>query len=159
MTTTIIGVLAALAVLVLTIELLRRRALREKYAVIWLVVSLVAVVFTVFPGLLLRVSQRLGFQIPANFVFAIAALVLLVVGMQLSLEVGRLEDRSQRLAEEVGLLRHDIEQLRREHDASSSPMLDEAPEVATAAEHVDPVAPGHPGPQPTGADDGGSASV
>ncbi len=114
MTTTIIGVLAAFAVLVLTVELLRRRALREKYAVIWLVVSLVAVVFTVFPGLLLRVSQRLGFQIPANFVFAIAALVLLVVGMQLSLEVGRLEDRSQRLAEEVGLLRHDIEQLRRE---------------------------------------------
>jgi hypothetical protein len=125
MTTTIIGVLAALAVLVLTVELLRRRALREKYAVIWLIVSIVAVVFTVFPGLLLRVSQRLGFQIPANFVFAIAALVLLVVGMQLSLEVGRLEDRSQRLAEEVGLLRHDIEQLRREHDARAESAADD----------------------------------
>jgi hypothetical protein len=131
MTTTIIGVLAALAVLVLTVELLRRRALREKYAVIWLIVSVVAVVFTVFPSLLLRVSQRLGFQIPANFVFAIAALVLLVVGMQLSLEVGRLEDRSQRLAEEVGLLRHDIEQLRREHDErADSAGLD--PRIASA---------------------------
>jgi len=119
MNITIIGVLAALAVLVLTVELLRRRALREKYAVIWLIVSIAAVVFTVFPGLLLRLSQRLGFQIPANFVFAIAALVLLIVGMQLSLEVGRLEDRSQRLAEEVGLLRHDIEQLRSERGTTS----------------------------------------
>ncbi len=143
MTTTIIGVLAAFAVLVLTVELLRRRALREKYAVIWLVVSLVAVVFTVFPGLLLRVSQRLGFQIPANFVFAIAALVLLVVGMQLSLEVGRLEDRSQRLAEEVGLLRHDIEQLRREH-AGSAP--------TDPAEPPDSLGDGG-----AGADDGGDA--
>jgi hypothetical protein len=155
MTTTIIGVLAALAVLVLTVELLRRRALREKYAVIWLVVSVVAVVFTVFPGLLLRVSQRLGFQIPANFVFAIAALVLLVVGMQLSLEVGRLEDRSQRLAEEVGLLRHDIEQLRREHDvraenAAVDPHLTTAPTDAASSDD------GHADTRPD-VDEGGSA--
>ena len=147
MNITIIGVLAALAVLVLTVELLRRRALREKYAVIWLIVSVAAVVFTVFPGLLLRVSQRLGFQIPANFVFAIAALVLLIVGMQLSLEVGRLEDRSQRLAEEVGLLRHDIEQLRSERAST-----------AGALETDDPVAPPPSGP-PTDAGDGGSDSV
>jgi hypothetical protein len=147
MNITIIGVLAALAVLVLTVELLRRRALREKYAVIWLIVSIAAVVFTVFPGLLLRVSQRLGFQIPANFVFAIAALVLLIVGMQLSLEVGRLEDRSQRLAEEVGLLRHDIEQLRSERTST-----------AGALETDDPVAPPQGAPV-TDAGDGGSDLV
>jgi hypothetical protein len=147
MNITIIGVVAALAVLVLTIELLRRRALREKYAVIWLIVSIVAVVFTVFPGLLLRVSQRLGFQIPANFVFAIAALVLLVVGMQLSLEVGRLEDRSQRLAEEVGLLRHDIEQLRTERTTTLGVIETEDPAVPPSASSV------------RDAGDGGSASV
>ena len=140
MTTTIVGVLAALAVLVLTVELLRRRALREKYAVIWLVVSIMAVVFTLFPGLLQRVSQRLGFQIPANFVFAIAALVLLVVGMQLSLEVGRLEDRSQRLAEEVGLLRHDIEALRVERDGAAPSGSPEAAESPPTAHPEDPVA-------------------
>jgi hypothetical protein len=155
MTTTIIGVLAALAVLVLTVELLRRRALREKYAVIWLVVSVVAVVFTVFPGLLLRVSQRLGFQIPANFVFAIAALVLLVVGMQLSLEVGRLEDRSQRLAEEVGLLRHDIEQLRREHDARAE-TTDVDPRLTSAPTDAASVDDGRADTRPD-VDEGGSA--
>jgi hypothetical protein len=61
---------------------------------------------------LTTVSEKLGFSLPSNLVFALAALVLLVVGMQLSLEVGRLEDRSQRLAEEVALLRHDLESLR-----------------------------------------------
>jgi hypothetical protein len=112
MNISVVGVLASLAVLVLTVELLRRRALREKYAVLWLVVALLGVLFTVFPSLLLSVSTRLGFQVPANFVFALAAIVLLVVGMQLSLEVGRLEDRSQRLAEEVGLLRQELEEVR-----------------------------------------------
>jgi hypothetical protein len=109
MNVTLVGVLASLLVLVLTVELLRRRALREKYAVLWLVVSIVAVLFTVFPSLLGEVSARLGFAVPANFLFALAALVLLVVSMQLSLEVGRLENRTQRLAEELAILRHDVE--------------------------------------------------
>ncbi|MBI1376859.1 MAG: DUF2304 family protein [Frankiales bacterium] len=112
MSTSLVGVVASLAVLALTIELLRRRALREKYAVLWLVVSLLGVLFTVFPGLLTSVARRLGFALPANLVFAMAALVLLVVGMQLSLEVGRQEDRSQRLAEELALLRQQLEELR-----------------------------------------------
>jgi len=112
--TTIVGVLAGLAVLLFTVELLRRNALREKYAVLWLLVALTGVVFTVFPNLLAGLAHRLGFQVPANLVFALAALVLLVVGMQLSLEVGRLEDRSQRLAEEVALLRLDIDRLEAE---------------------------------------------
>jgi hypothetical protein len=107
----LVGVVAGIFVLILTIELLRRHALREKYAVLWLLISLIGVTFTVFPGVLEWVSSKLGFNLPSNLVFALAALVLLVVGMQLSLEVGRLEDRSQRLAEEIALLRHDLEAL------------------------------------------------
>jgi hypothetical protein len=113
----VVGVLAGIFVLILTIELLRRHALREKYAVLWLLISVIGVTFTVFPGVLQWVSAKLGFSLPSNLVFALAALVLLVVGMQLSLEVGRLEDRSQRLAEELALLRHDLENLR--HDETS----------------------------------------
>ncbi len=117
MSTTLVGVVAGLGVLAFTVELLRRRALREKYAVLWLVLALAGVLFTVFPALLFDLSSALGFQVPANLVFAIAALVLLIVGMQLSVEVGHLEDRSQRLAEEVALLHHDLERLLAERDA------------------------------------------
>jgi hypothetical protein len=119
----VVGVIAGLLVLVLTVELLRRRALREKYAVLWLLISVIGVTFTVFPSVLTWVSEKLGFALPSNLVLALAALTLLVVGMQLSLEVGRLEDRSQRLAEEVALLRHDLEALRR--DGTTGPTQDD----------------------------------
>ena len=112
MTLAVTGVLAGLLVLLLTFELVRRRALREKYAALWLVVSVVALVFAVFPTTLDHLATLLGFQVPANLLFAMAALVLLAVSMQLSLELGRVEDRSQRLAEEVALLRLDLEELR-----------------------------------------------
>ena len=110
MTLAVTGVLAGLLVLLLTFELVRRRALREKYAALWLLVSVVALVFAVFPTTLDHLATLLGFQVPANLLFAMAALVLLAVSMQLSLELGRVEDRSQRLAEEVAFL--DLEELR-----------------------------------------------
>jgi hypothetical protein len=99
-------------VLVVTVELLRRRQLREKYAALWILVSLTTVVVSVFPPLLVAVSDLLGFVVPANFIFLVGGIVLTFISMQLSLETGRLEDESQRLAEEVALLRFEVDRLR-----------------------------------------------
>jgi len=124
MTLTLTGVLAGLLVLVLTFELVRRRALREKYAALWLFVAVVAVIFSAFPSVLNRLATLLGFQVPANLLFAIAALVLLFVSMQLSLELGRVEDHNQRLAEEVAMLRLDLEELRDRDGPPGRPHID-----------------------------------
>jgi hypothetical protein len=98
-------------ILLVTIELLRRRSLREKYAAVWLGVSLVVVVFAIYPGALVGIARLLGFAVPANLLFFAGGVVLTVISMQLSLETGRLEDESQRLAEEVALLRLDLRRL------------------------------------------------
>ena len=109
--TNLVALVGALGILLLTIELLRRRQLREKYAALWLVVSAVALALAVFPGLLDSLSSTLGFGLPVNFLFFVAFLVLLFVSMQLSLETGRREDETERLAEEVALLREIVARL------------------------------------------------
>jgi hypothetical protein len=98
-------------VLVIAVELLRRRQLREKYAAVWLVIGVGAVVVGVFPAVLTTVSRLLGFAVPANLLFFVGGMVLLVMSMQLSLEVGRAEERARRLAEEIALLRLDVQRL------------------------------------------------
>lgn len=109
-----VALVGALSILLLTVELLRRRQLREKYAALWLVVSAVALVLAAFPGLLESLSSTLGFGLPVNFLFFVAFLVLLFVSMQLSLETGRREDETERLAEEVALLRQTVSRLEAE---------------------------------------------
>jgi hypothetical protein len=64
--------------------------------------------FAIFPRFFVDISNILGFGLPVNLAFALAVFVLLAVAMQLSFETGRLEDRVQRLAEEVALLRADL---------------------------------------------------
>ena len=93
-------------------ELLRRRQLKEKYAVLWLVVGVGMVVLAVFPGLLDVTARFVGVQSGPNLLLFVGVLVLLLVCVHLSWEVSRLEDKSRALAEEVGLLRLELDRAR-----------------------------------------------
>ena len=114
-----------LAVLVLTIitVLLLRRRLREKYATLWLIIGLVILVLAVFPGLLLWLSDALGVAVPSNLIFALALVLLIGVTLHLSWELSQAEDEVRRVAEDVAILRADLEQLQRQasgHGAEST---------------------------------------
>lgn len=98
------GVAAAVVLLVFILELLRRGILREKFAILWLAVSTLLVVMAVFPGLLRGAADALGFEVPSNLLFFTGILFLLLVCVQLSYEVSRLEARTRRLAEDLALL-------------------------------------------------------
>ena len=111
---TIISVIVALAALVLVFELLRRRRLREKYAVIWVVISLGTLVVALFPPLLGWIAALVGIQTPSNLLFFTSLIILFAVSLQLSREVGLLEEQSRRLAEEVGGLRLRLDALEKQ---------------------------------------------
>lgn len=107
----LLGLAGAVGVLALVVELLRRRHLRGKYAVLWLGLSLVSLGFAIFPQLLAALSSAAGVQTPANFLFFVAILTMLAVIMQLSYESGVLEEETRTLAEEVALLRLELAEL------------------------------------------------
>ena len=130
---------AAILLLVIVVELLRRQQLREKYAALWLLVSMAVLFFAVCPKIFVLIAKELGFGLPVNLAFALAVFVLLVVAMQLSLETGRLEDRVQRLAEELALLRAeaDSEAATADRAPDEDPTPDKDP-GSSDPENVDP---------------------
>ena len=94
-----------LVTLIFIFELLRRKALREKYAFVWIVTALILIVGAVFPDFAITVSNALGFATIASFLMVFFGIIILFVTMQLSLELGKVEDQNQRLAEELALLK------------------------------------------------------
>lgn len=93
-----------LATITFIVQLLRTRRLREKYAAVWLVVLVAAIVLGAFPDLLESVAGLTGVQTPTNLLFATSLVVLLLVCIQLSTELSKLEEETRTLAEEVALL-------------------------------------------------------
>jgi hypothetical protein len=117
MTVNILAVAASAVTFAFVFFLLRRGSLREKYAVLWLFFSGVALFFAIFPGAPLAwLSQILGVIQPVNLLFFITFVILVLVNVQLSYELSRHEMRIRRLAEEAALLRYEINQKRQACD-------------------------------------------
>ena len=57
-----------------------------------------------------------GIQTPSNLLFFGSLIVLFAVSLQLSREVGLLEEQSRRLAEEIGTLRMRVDALEKPPD-------------------------------------------
>jgi hypothetical protein len=121
------GVALSLVILVIVIRLLILRRIREKYAVLWLILGAVVLVLGIFPGLLEAATVALGVQLPVNLLFATAIAVLLGVSLHLSWELSLSEDESRRLAEEVAILSARVDRL----DAGAvTPSRDEDPDLS-----------------------------
>ncbi|WP_458781625.1 DUF2304 domain-containing protein [Arthrobacter sp. D3-16] len=102
---TLVGFIFVLVILLIIFEMLRRRHLREKYAVIWIIIGIGVLVLAAFPQLLFWSSRVLGVQVPSNLLFAMALVLLVSVCLHLSFEQSQAEDEIRVLAEEVGILR------------------------------------------------------
>lgn len=111
MSVQVVGIFGAAMVLAVMVELLRRRQLREKYAALWLLVGLAVFTLAVSPGLLAWVASSLGFEVPANFLFLVALILLLGVTVHLSWELSRVEEETRSLAEDVGILRLEVDRI------------------------------------------------
>lgn len=107
----ILGLVGSVTTLVVLFEMMRRYRLREKYAIFWGAVAMLALMLAVFPQILFWAADLSGVQVPANLLFFGASMVLLLVSLQHSHELGRLEERSRTLAEEVALLRMELQSL------------------------------------------------
>ncbi len=116
MTAQILGVIASLLTFLFVFWLLRRGSLQEKYAVLWLGVSGVALILAIFPGVLRGITDVLGIETPSNLLFFVTIVLLILVAVQLSYELSRHEARIRRLAEEVALLDEEIRAIKGERD-------------------------------------------
>jgi hypothetical protein len=95
--------LAAILLLAFIIEIVRRRRLSESYALLWICVAVVGVVLGLARPLVDRLSTTLGVSYGSNLVFGVVCLFLLVVAVNLSVHVSRLEHRVEQLAQELAL--------------------------------------------------------
>lgn len=106
-----LGIGLGVCVIAFVIYLLVTRQLREKYAILWLILGLTLLVLGIFPDLLTAATSALGVQLPVNLLFTAAIVVLLGVALHLSWELSQMEDETRRLAEEVAILGARLDEL------------------------------------------------
>lgn len=100
----IVGIIGAAALLLTILELVRRRRLLERYALLWLLAGVVLLGLAVWRGALEQLAALVGIASPPNALFFVAFGFVLLLLLHFSVAVSRLTDQSKVLAQRLALL-------------------------------------------------------
>jgi hypothetical protein len=100
----LLSILASGALLLLVLDLVRRKRFLERYALLWLFSALVFLALAVWQNGLEKVAELIGIAYPPNALFLIAFGFVLVLLLHFSLAVSRLADQTKVLAQRLALV-------------------------------------------------------
>lgn len=102
-------IIATIATALIIFRLVRARQLRSKYALLWAVVGVTLLALAAFPGVLNTVSDWLDVSYSPTIFLLLAVGFLFLIVIHFSWELSRLENRTRTLAEEIALLKAQLE--------------------------------------------------
>jgi hypothetical protein len=94
----------AVVILLMVVELVRRRKLKEEYSVLWVLTSVFILLVSIWFSLLSKVTSAIGAISPASTLFFFGLLFCLVLLLHFSVRISSLERRLTALVQEVGLM-------------------------------------------------------
>ena len=117
----IVSILAIAGLLGLVFELVRRRRLLERYALVWMGSSAALLVLAVWSDLLERFADAVGVAYAPSALFAAALGFIVVLLLHFSLAISRLTDQSKLLAQRVGMLQQQVDELQAARENPAPP--------------------------------------
>ena len=100
----LVAITASLALLILVLELVRRRRFLERYALLWLFSAVILLALGIWTGLLETIAKAVGIVYPPNALFLIAFGFVLVLLLHFSIAVSQMSDQIRVLAQRLALL-------------------------------------------------------
>jgi len=105
-----LAIAGSLVLIVFILELIRRKRLKEEFSVLWLGMGLVFLVISLFRGLLDKFSVLVGIGYPPAALFLILIMGLMFILIHFSVAISELKEANKKLAQQLGLLRQEIEE-------------------------------------------------
>jgi hypothetical protein len=107
----IVAVLGAAALLLIVLELVRRRRLMERYALLWLLSAVVILGLAVWQDALERLASAMGIVDAPNALFFVAVGFILLLLLHFSAAMSRLADQSKVIAQRHAILEQRVREL------------------------------------------------
>lgn len=107
----IVSILVMAGLFALVFELVRRRRLMERYALLWMFSTATLLLLAVWRDLLELFADGVGIFYAPSALFAVALGFVLALLLHFSLVISRLADQCKVLAQRVGMLEHEIDQV------------------------------------------------
>jgi hypothetical protein len=133
----LVAILASVAMLLMIFELVRRRRLMERYALLWLFSAIVLIALAAWRDGLVVLSHALGIIYPPNALLFVAIGFILLLLLHFSSAVSRLSDQTKVLAQREALLEERLRRLEAADESSAGkPRVHSRSDGDTTAEEM-----------------------
>jgi hypothetical protein len=109
----IVAIAGAVGLLLVVLDMVRRRALMERYALLWLLSSVVILGLAIWEDALTTLARQLGIVSAPNALFFVVLAFILLLLLHFSAAVSRLTDQSKVLAQHQAMLERHVRDLER----------------------------------------------
>jgi len=125
----LVAIVAAGAMLIVVLEMVRRRRLMERYALLWVLAAVVLIGLAAWRNGLKVISDAIGIFYPPTALFIVAFVFVLLLLLHFSAVVSRLGDQTKVLAQRAALLEQRLRRLESAEDWDE-PELEGEPDYA-----------------------------
>mgnify|MGYP001270400047 FL=1 len=107
-----ISLLAGIALyFILIVYFLKKKALSLKYTLLWFASGFMMLLLVIFPNILYKVADFLGFVSPVNALFAVVIFFMLCILMSITSIVSKLNSKNKSVAQQLALLEKRVREL------------------------------------------------
>jgi hypothetical protein len=120
----IVAIAGAVGLLFIVLEMVRRRRLMERYALLWMLSATIILALSVWQDALNVMARQLGIASGPNALFLVALAFILLLLLHFSAAMSRLSDQSKVLAQRQAILEERLRQYeagRAEQEHSEAP--------------------------------------
>ena len=125
-----ISIIGATVFMVMIFRLIIQGRLREEYSIVWILCTLILVVFSVWRKGLEQISLWLGVYYPPSLIFLAAIGAIIVFLVHLSVVNSRMQNQIKTLTQEMAYLKQELE--RQQQIVAAKPVDADAKPVASA---------------------------
>lgn len=101
-------IILMIGLIIAILDLTRRKYLKERYSLVWLSACIIILIFTIWQGILLYLSNLLGFGgFTTGPIIVIGAILLLIVNLHFSVRLSKQDEQIENMAEEIAILKYE----------------------------------------------------
>ena len=110
----IIIIMLSAMLFMFVLNLIRKRSLKIEHSVLWLLVSAVILLASIWQDIADNVALFLGIEYPPALFLSVAVFFSLAILMHFSIELSHLKDQNKSLTQELAIYKQKINKLERE---------------------------------------------
>ncbi len=107
-----IAIAGSILLMFFILNLIRRKRIKEEYSLLWLFLSVVFLVFSIWREGLDSISKLMGVAYPPAALFMVLLIAIFMILIQFSIIISSQAEKNKNLTQELGIIKFEIENLK-----------------------------------------------